>query len=252
MIASIVMYHYPWTAAAHDRLWSALRDALRDHGIAAPEGLDRETGHMEAWGRPDLVLSQICNLPLRAQFWDRVTRIACCDYGLDGTDPGYYRSVWIVRADDPATGLAQAAHYPMALNEPLSQSGWGAPSQHAAALGLTLNPILRTGAHRLSLAAVAEGRADLACIDGITFRNLAAHDPLAARVKVIGQTHQSPGMTMITRAGQDPAPYRAALDQGIAALTADDRTTLGLRGVVTLPDAAYDIPLPVWPAGMAA
>jgi hypothetical protein len=51
-------------------------------------------------------------------------------------------------------------------------------------------------------------------------------------------------MTLITRKGQNPAPYLAAVTQAIAALPETHRQMLGLRGVVVLPPAAYDIALP--------
>ena len=251
MIASLAMYHYAHNADAHDRLWAAIRDGLRAQAVDAPDALNRDIGHMEAWGRADLCLSQICNLPYRARFRDKVTLIAACDYGADDDPPGYYHSVFVVSAGDPASDMSPAAAHDMAINEPLSNSGWGVPAQWAAAQGLTLNPVLRTGAHRESLRAVASGRAGLAAIDCITWRNLLAVEPAAGQVRVIGRTHATPGMTFITRQGQDPAPYRDAIAAAIAGLAPGDRAILGLRGIVTLPDSAYDIPLPPNPAAFA-
>jgi ABC-type phosphate/phosphonate transport system substrate-binding protein len=241
------MYDRPENAAAHDALWSLIRDGLRDHGIDAPDGLDRLTDHMDGWARPDLTLGQICNLPFRARFRGRVTPIATADYALSDTPAGYFHAVFIVRSDDLAQSVADCAGYRYALNDGLSQSGWGAPSAWAAAQGLRLNPVLLTGAHALSLLAVASGRADLAAIDAVTFRNLLRWDPAARAVRVIGRTGVSPAMTFITAPGADPAPFRAALSQAIAALDDDASDILGLRGIVELPPEAYDIPLPTPP-----
>jgi ABC-type phosphate/phosphonate transport system substrate-binding protein len=238
------MYDRPENAAAHDALWILIRKGLRARDLPAPDALDRVTHHMEGWARPDLVLGQICNLPYRAAFRDRVTAIAASDYGLPDTPPGHYHSLFIVRADDPAQTPQDCAGYRFAYNEALSQSGWGAPSDWARANSLQLHPALRTGAHVLSLRAVAERRADLAAIDAVTFRNLTRWDPLAAAVRVIGRTHATPGMTFITAPGADPAPFVAALTEAITALAPAQRDTLGLRGIVPLPPAAYDIPLP--------
>lgn len=247
MIASLPMYDRPENAAAHDVLWELIRDGLRTRGIDAPDSLDREVAHDDGWARPDLVLGQICNLPYRARFRDRVTLIGASDYGLDGTEAGFYRSLFIVRNDDPALTLSDAMDYPFAYNEALSNSGWGAPQQTAMAQGGSLNPCLRTGAHRDSLRAVAEGRADLAAIDAITLRNLRRWMPEAGQVRVIGETMATPGMSFITRAGQDPAPYRAAIAAAIAALPADASAILGLKGIVTLSPTAYDLPMPPSP-----
>lgn len=247
MIASLPMYDRAENAAAHDALWALIRDGLRERGIAAPDALDRVTHHMEGWGSDDLVLGQICNMPWRTIFRNRVTMIGASDYGLPDTPAGYYRSVFIVRRDDPAQRPQDCAGYRFAYNEPLSQSGWGGPSQWAAENGLVLNCARYTHAHRESLRAVATGEADLAALDAITWRNLQAFDPLAGGVRVIGQTHATPGMTFITAKGRDPAPYFDAIAAAIAALPAEPAATLGLRGIVRLPLSAYDIPLPPSP-----
>ncbi|WP_246082533.1 hypothetical protein [Rubellimicrobium rubrum] len=63
MIAALPMYDRPDNWAAHDALWSLIRDGLRSRGNAAPDALDHGTDPMDEWGRPDLVLGQICNLP---------------------------------------------------------------------------------------------------------------------------------------------------------------------------------------------
>lgn len=247
MHANLPMYDRAETSAAHDALWALIRDGLRARGLAAPEALDRTVGHMEGWARPDLVLSQICNLPWRARFRGRVTLIGASDYGLPEAEPGEYYSLFVVRAGDPAQRLADCANHRFAYNEALSNSGWGAPVQTAAAQGIALNPAIGTGAHVESLRAVAEGRADLAAIDAVTFRNCRRWEPAAVRLRVIGRTFASPGQSFITRAGEDPLPYRAAISDAIAALAPGDRDALGLKGIVVLPEAAYDLPLPPAP-----
>lgn len=244
MIASLPMYVVPETRAAHDAFWALVRDGLRDAGLAAPDALDHAMPATAGWAHPDLVLSQICNLPYRRYFADRVTRIAAADYGLDGCAPGRYRSVFVVRADDPATTPEDLAGRTMAFSEVDSHSGWGAPAQWALERGLRFRPVLETGAHRASLEAVARGQADFASIDAQTFEVLKRVAPQARSVRVVGATGTSPGMTFVTRAGQDPAPYRAALADALAALPADLRGDLGLRSIVVLPDEAYDLPFP--------
>ncbi|MBI1416535.1 MAG: PhnD/SsuA/transferrin family substrate-binding protein [Limimaricola sp.] len=250
MIASLPMYDRPENMAAHDALWALIRNGLRDRGLDAPDALDRATDHMEGWGRPDLVLGQICNLPYRALFRDRVTAIGCADYGLSDTPAGHYRSLFVVREDDPAKRPEDCDGYRLAYNEGMSQSGWGTAWAWSQARGMTLRPALQTGAHRASVAAVAEGRADWAAVDAISFRNMAGRDPGAARLRVIGRTDPSPGMTFITRPGQNPAPYFAAISDAIAALPAEHRDEIGLRAIVALPPSAYDLPLPPNPASL--
>lgn len=96
--------------------------------------------------------------------------------------------------------------------------------------------------------AVAKGRADIAAIDAISWRIIAAHDPAARRLKVIGTTGATPGQALITARGNDPAPIRKALNTALTALAPADRKTLGLAGLTDIPLAAYlGIPTPPGP-----
>ena len=244
MIAAFPMYDRPQTRAGYDGLWALVRDGLRARGLTAPDALDHATDYMAGWGRPDLVLGHICNLPYRARFRDSVTLIGASDYGLPGLAAGHYTSVWIVRADDPAQAPEDCAGYRFALSDPLSHSGWGAAVADAAGRGLTLRPHLTTGAHRASMAALAEGRADLATIDAVTWRMAERWEPVAQRLRVIGTTGASPGISFITRKGEDPAPYFDAITEAIAGLDAGARQATGLCGIVRLPLQDYDLPLP--------
>lgn len=246
MIAALPMYDRPETAAAHDALWALVRDGLRARGLAAPDALDRALDYREGWARPDLILGQVCNLPFRAGLRGRVTVIGAADHGLPGDPPGFYHSVIVARADDdrPASALAHC----FAVNDALSNSGWDNAVHWARAAGVTLRPVVVTGSHEGSVRAVASGEADLAAIDAVSWEGFRRWTPAARTLRVLGRTRTSPGMTFITRQGEDPAPYREALAAAIAALPGGPAALLGLRGVVVLPPSAYDLPLPPDPA----
>ena len=62
-LAALPMYDWPELRPATDRLWAAVRDGLRQRGVAAPEGLTRDVGLMAGWTDPGLVLGQTCGLP---------------------------------------------------------------------------------------------------------------------------------------------------------------------------------------------
>ena len=245
--ASLPMYDPPSCRAANDRLWAGLRDALRAEGHAAPEALSRPNDLMAHWLDPRLVLSQTCGLPFRHLLCGRVTLVGTPDYGLEDCPPGHYRSVIIARADDPRTDLGALAGARMAFNEGLSQSGWGAPWRLAQSRGLRLAPTLRTGAHRLSARAVAEGRADWAALDAVTWRLLCRDEPWSATLRVVETTPPTPGLPLIAAQGADAAALLAACRSAIAALEAGSRATLGLCGIVSIAAEAY-LALPVPPA----
>lgn len=248
MIASLGMYDRAETAAANDRLWAAIRDGLRARGVAAPEALTRgEAAYWPAWEDPALVLSQTCGFPYRALLHGRVDLVGTPDFGNAGCPPGYYRSVLIARADDPRADLAGFDGARLAYNDGMSQSGWAAPINHAAAKGIRLLSGPETGSHRASFQAVAEGRADLAAIDALTWALISEFEDVSG-VKVVGATDPTPALPYITARGRDAAAIHDAIATAIERLSAADRAALRLRGLVTIPAADYlAVPIPPTP-----
>ncbi len=240
MIASLAMYDFGPTEAANDRFWALIREGLRVRGMMAPERLTRgEAAFWEAWTSPDLILSQTCGYPFRARLQGRVTYFGTPDYGVEGAPPGFYRSVFVARADDTRQTLSAFDGAGFAYNEALSQSGWAAPQVHAAGAGLRLPPVVQTGGHRLSARAVAEGRADIAALDAVTHALMQGVDPVVPRLRVVEMTAPTPGLPLITAHGRDPEPIFAAVAEAIAALLPDDRATLRLKGLVRIPTDLY-------------
>lgn len=245
-IAALPMYDRPELCGATDRFWALIRDALRAGGHAAPASLTRgDSDLMPLWLSPELVLAQTCGLPYRAHLKDAVTLVGTPDYALPGCQPGYYRSVILARAPLARDwrGLT------LALNDPGSQSGWAALANEWP--DNIPGHILLTGSHAASLDAVADGKADLAALDAQSWRLLQRAAPAAGQVTVIAQTTPTPGLPFITRAGQDPAPYRAAITTAITLLTSAERDALGLAGLVAIPASAY-LAVPIPPPSPAA
>lgn len=240
MIASLPMYLRPETRPAHAAFWALTRDALRDHGCAAPDALSHDAPIHATWGRADLVLGQICNLPYNLHFHDTVQRIGASDYALPNAEPGQYYSLFVVRADDTRSTPAAFKDAKIAINEADSHSGWGAPWGYAHAHGFTWTRAVETGSHAKSAAAIAAGHADIAAIDAVSWRLIQRYDTCAQRLRVIGRTAASPGQTLITARANDPAPIRRAVTQALVALPQTHSQTLLLRAIVPLEDAAYD------------
>lgn len=238
MIAALPMYDTAALAAANDRFWVLIRDHLRAAGIAAPEHLTRRGDLWTIWTDSDLLLAQTCGYPYRARLRAAVTLVGTPDYGVEGCAPGQYRSVLVTRADDPRTGLAELSSAPMAANEAMSQSGWAAPAAEAAALGLCLRTVTWTGSHRASAMAVANGQADWAALDAVTWRILSREGAVDG-LRVAGWTRPTPGLPLITARGRDPVPLRRTIRAAIAALSAEDREALMLRGFCVIPPLSY-------------
>lgn len=239
MIASLPMYDLPHVQPANDRLWALIRDALRTIGHPAPDALTRGAETLwPQWEAPDLILSQTCGMPYRTRLHDHVTLIGTPDYGLPGCPPGHYRSVLIAHKDDPRQTVTDFDGAAMAYNESVSQSGWAAPLNHAAQLGITVHPTLHTGGHRLSLEAVAAGHAPLAALDALTWDLLQDH-PAAGQVKVVGHTDPTPALPYIAATGTDAPRLFQIVATAIAALSPQDRATTRLHGLIALPKERY-------------
>jgi len=249
LIAALGMYDRAETMAANDRFWAQIKAALREMGQDAPDRLTRGTAAlMQAWQSPDLLFAQTCSLPFRAKLAGRVQIIATPDYGLEGCPAGYYRSVYVAKRGNGALTLPDLAGRPFAYNEGLSHSGWAAPWADHVARGLTIRPTLATGSHHASAQSVAEGRADYAALDALTWDMIQRYDPFAADLIAIDYTPPSPALPFIT--AQNPAPLRSALGQAITDLPAADRATLHLRGVVDIAQSSYlSLPIPPTPTG---
>lgn len=249
-IASYPMYVFPQTTAAMDRFWTLIRDG---YGGGDPE-LTEFADAWDAWGHPDLLLSQTCGLPYRYALSDKVNLVGTLDYGVRGCPPGYYKSHLLVRKDDPRRALRDYLDTPFARNAALSQSGWAAIETYLAETmaGFRFrHDILETGSHAASVRAVATGQAGLASIDAVTWRFLKRYDPNAATLRVLLSTRPSPGLPLITGRNVDPEPLFHAISGAIERLTMRDRRLLAIKGITRIPAEAYlteQLPFPLTPA----
>ncbi|MEP1519753.1 PhnD/SsuA/transferrin family substrate-binding protein [Ascidiaceihabitans sp.] len=242
MIAFLGMYDMPYATAATDALWRNISETLDD----APNDLTRGGDAWDIWQNPDLLLAQTCGLPYRAHLHAKVQLVGTPDYAIEGCPPGFYRSVIVVRKDDPAQALCDLEHRNMAYNEGLSQSGWAAPVAHFKQAGIAFETGPATGGHALSAQSVAEGHADFAALDALTWRMLHRQDPaLVKQLRVIDKTVPTPGLPYITSHSADADMIARAVQAGIKATTPEDLGLLHLKGLVHIPKAAYlalDIP----------
>jgi ABC-type phosphate/phosphonate transport system substrate-binding protein len=230
------MYDRPETADAHDALWQAVR---RHHDEPLPERLSRGVDPQATWARGDLVLGQICGFPFRRIFRDSLVYLGTGVYDIEAR-PGYYRSVWVARADDARQTLAEFAGATLAYNERGSFSGFVAPCRAATGAAITFDAMVETGSHVGSASAVAACRADLAAIDAVSWRAITRHDACAAQLRVFGMTAEAPGLAFVAAPGFDAGAMHAALAAAIGVLESKHRDALGLHGLVRIPLLAYD------------
>lgn len=249
MIAAFPMYDRPETAPVYDRLWQGVRRRL---SFDVPEALTRGGDLMAQWRSRDLVLSQTCGFPFRAALHGKVQLVATPVWDLSCRD-GYYYSVIVVRSDDLRSDVTDFAEACLAYNEPLSQSGWAAPQSFAADHGFVFRTHIQSGAHRASALAVAEGRADVAALDAVTWALMKQHDPWTQSLRVIAETTPTPTLPYITALGRPSDTIRSALRGAVDHLTAAERAAICLRGVCEISADAYlAVPTPPTPEAVAA
>lgn len=239
MIASLAMYDRPQTAAATDRFWGLIRENLRQSGIDAPDRLERDAPFWEVWQAPDLVFSQTCGRPYRLRLHDQVQLVGTPDYGLKDCPQGHYRSAFICRARDPRTELPDFRDACFAFNDDMSQSGWAAAQVHAAGLGFQFGVCLETGGHVASARSVADGRADIAALDAMSWELIKRYEDCAGDLRVLGWSAPTPGLPYITGSNMDAGKVSAAVTAAIAALDFTDRRLLRIMRLVDIPAADY-------------
>ncbi len=234
MIASLPMYDRPETRAANDAFWSAIRAEL-GYGPAA---LERKRDLWQIWQDPDLVLSQTCGMPYRTRLHDKVTLVGTPDYALPGLAPGYYQSIFLTRRGESAD-LRDYRDRRFAYNDAGSQSGWSAAQTHAQKLGFSFRNLLCTGAHRASALAIAEGRADIAALDAVSWRMIRQFDGFAADLVETAVTDPTPGLPLITARDRPAEPILNAVRKALDRLPEAHATRLGIGAIVTFAPADY-------------
>ena len=239
MIASLPMYQRPQLVSAHNCYWSLIRHYLAETGQEAPASLSQDDQEEAAWLHPELVLSQTCGLPYCTRLRNSVNLVGTPDYAVDGCPSGYYCSVFVFRSDDTRNELQEFRDAVFAFNSEQSQSGFAAPLWHAKQLGFTFSNRLEAGQHLQSARAVAEGRADIAALDAVSWRLMLQHDAFTGKLRQLERTTPTPGLPYITGPGNDPEIVFQAVKKALADLPSEDRRALGIRDIVRIGEDAY-------------
>lgn len=245
---SFPMYRAP--AAAMDEFWQGLRRHLLEAGIEdAAEDLSVPGDLTAHWLSPDLLLSQTCGYPLTHALAGSVRLVATPCYSATGCEQATYSSLFLVRQDDSAQCLADLRGRRVAFNSRDSQSGYNALRAAVAPTatgGRFFAEAIETGSHGRSMRLLANGEADLAAVDCITF---ALADAECAGVtkglRAIGHSDAVPGLPLITAAATSDDDLHRLRDAFAAACRdvrlATARADLLLSGYEVLPLAAYDV-----------
>lgn len=251
-VAALGMYDWPEVRAETDLLWAAIRDGLRGIGLDAPVALDREADLWSVWRDPALVLSQTCGLPFAAKLAGKVSLVGAPVYDLPGCPRGTYLSEIVVRADDPAESVGDLRGRRFGYNGTTSQSGWACFATQVADPRAYFGGLVETGGHRNSVLAVAEGRADAACVDAVSWRLAERHESAAAgALRVLARTRPTPGLPYVTapRDAGTLSRMRLLIETAIETLPEAARGALFLKGFAKMRERDYAPLAAGWPEG---
>ena len=201
----------------------------RNGAVIAPDPatLPPDELNFEAlWRHPDLLFGQTCWGPMETGLSPHVRVVGQPDYSAyEGGGGELYSSAIIMRAGEGRANLPApddgAAIIPLdairdkrfAFNNHDSMSGLIGITRDLAAHGETPDGLfaglVETGAHRASVGAVADGRADVAAIDCRSWALVRRFDAHAANVAVVGWTGRRKGLPFITALGSPLAALPA-------------------------------------------
>lgn len=249
-VAALGMYDWPEVRAETDQLWVAIRDGLRGLGLEAPDALDRNADLWSVWRDPALSLSQTCGLPFAAKLSGRVSLLGAPVYDLANCPRGTYRSEIVVRASDPAEGIEDLRGLRFGFNARTSQSGWACFATQIAEPGAFFRDLVETGSHRNSVLAVADERADVACVDAVSWRLAQRHEPEATGdLRVLARTEATPGLPFITsvRDELELSRMRLIIETAIETLPPAARDAIFLKGFAKMRESDYAPLAAGWP-----
>lgn len=249
-IASLPMYDWPDMQPAVNRLWAEIAARCRAAGLPAPDTLDRRADYAGPWIDPALLLSQTCGFPYVKSLRGRAVLVGAPVYDAPGCAGPTYRSMMIVRREDRVEAVPMLRGRRAAINDHASQSGYSALRAIIAPYaggGRFFGAVLESGGHRASMRAVAEGRADVATIDCVSWALAGRHEPATvARLRVLTLSPVAPSLPFITSASavardrSVPGRLRDAIRQAIGVDAAYFRKELLLVDVEPVEDRDYD------------
>lgn len=247
-LVSLPMYDWPEVEAQTDRLWQQLSALLQDNGIDCPSQLDRKTGSSSLWNSGNCLFSQTCGWPYIKGLKSQLNLLTTPIYAIEGCDGTNHSSQLICRNNDPRDCLADFKDAIVVINAADSQSGHQAMK---SALTLAALPApffgkgIVSGAHRNSIAMIANSEADIAAIDPVSWQLAKRYDAATTdQLRVIGQGPAIPGLPLVYSHQFTDQMTKAAIAQKVEQLLANEldpdvREHLFIAGARKLPAGDY-------------
>ncbi|WP_339947033.1 PhnD/SsuA/transferrin family substrate-binding protein [uncultured Albimonas sp.] len=243
--AALPLYDWPEIRDATDGLWAAMSQHLARAGIEPPEALDRARPAAELWSDPSLLFAQV-DAHAHVAGAAVATRLICAPvYEAEGCGAGRVATVFLAPRDQArrggAAGLAALSGAPFAV---AADSLSGEPALVDALGRAAVGELVVCPDPRAALVALAEGRAQGAAVDALSWALARAHEPAAAELTAIGWSDPAPAPPFVTSALTETgvrARLRAALVETLVdPATEAMRRELMLARIVAFGDPDYD------------
>jgi len=230
-------------------LWRRLLEAIARHAGVAMNVVEHSPPApiTELWSRRDQGAVLMCGLPYSQAFPQPELVVAPVPSPRRYGNEPRYRSEFIVRTESSFRRLEDTFGGRIAFMTPHSQSGFAAAIHHLMAAGggqpLYREVIAPCVTPLGSLAAVIDGRADVAPVDAFALDLMRRHAAsLAAQVRSVDETERTPIPPFVASTPPAPRLVRAFLD------AADDVALRPIMDELLLqcfvrPDAADYVPL---------
>jgi len=232
MKASLPMYDIVEIRQAHDTLWQGFARHFRRHGLEnVPNRLMHDQPVNSLWSDNSLFMSQCCGYDIIHRYKHRLQVLATPWFNATGCSNGDYASTIVVPTDSAFDDVTDMVGKVAVINGPESHSG--------------MNALLSlVSSHCQSSRFFAEGKADIAAVDCITYELLGRYRPISIQgTRALGLTYPAPAPPYVTAGKFDRETVARMQDALLEAFEdpslLDCRHTLLLEKIELSSAAAY-------------
>ena len=241
--------------AFSDPLKSAWKTLLSPFGKIVQEISDQEQigpiqicfdTNADTFRSPNLLIGHTCGYPYVTQ-WNKSHRLICVpEFDIPGCDGKHYSSWFVCGSKDRRDSIEAFKGGIAAINAVNSNSGMNVLRYQVSQFAKKdrfFNDVLISGSHLASLRAVADGLADIAAIDAVSYHHIVQAEPaLARQTRIWGQSVKTTGLPFITHADEpiSTAVLLRAINRCIEESRGDAPESLGLIRFAGVEDSDYD------------
>lgn len=218
------------------QFWDRVRASLEAKGFSGlPTEASWEADEAALFDAGDVLLAQVSGYALALREGGTSLRaLARPAYRVEGADGPSLRGILIVPSVESVSSLGGLRGAVAAIDSRTSDIGYNAFRATVAPYsrnGTYFASVTETGSPFVSVEHVATGRADVACVDGVTLAIMGQHAPdTLRRIRRLAGAEYAPAPPFVT---SEQGPLAEALAEVLVAVGAEEevRTALMLEGI---------------------